>query len=266
MNVQDITVTKGRAQTAVKNAFQQSVSQEINNQLNTAIENERIRTGVITKFYPYLDKAQVQLDNVNKKIICKVLHRYGGDLIDFYTPLESEKSFCDDLKEPCIIPRAQQHVCVLQISDQDSSENLILGYYQNNEIVGFDPAKPGNTKIMSLTEANNFWLEFGRDGLDIRLPSETKSEVGRLKQDMHPVTYAKSDEVYGKDEVYNKTEVYPRTDVYTKSEVDELIEEGGGGAPAPHTHTVADITDIDVYTSTEIKKGYILMKNLIRSW
>ena len=53
---------------------------------------------------------------------------------------------------------------------------------------------------------------------------------------------------------------------YTRDEIDELIDSGGGGVPAPHTHTVSDITDIDSYTSTEIKKGYILMTNLIRSW
>ena len=275
LNVQDITVTKGRAQNAVKNAFETAVGNEISNQLSTAIENERIRTGVITKYYPYLDKAMVKLDNVDQTILCKFMHRFTGDMIDFYTPLDAEQKFDDELKEPCVIPKARLHVLVSRIHDGDSREDLILGYYLDKEIVGFKPANPGNVKFMSLTESNLYWINFGKDGLEYRLPSEMKSEVGSLKNDMRTVTYAKSDEVYGKDEVYrkdevyNKEEVYPQTDVYTKDEVDDIVDDiiiEGGGAPLHHQHTVSDITDINDYTSTEIKKGYILMTNLIMGW
>lgn len=223
MNTTDIAVTEGRMKQAWKNSVVPLARQESTRIVEREVDKLKIRTGVITKFYPYLDKAEVQLDNVNAKVLCKILHRFAGDMIDFYTPLEHEKIFDDVLKEPCIIPKAAQHVLIVNIHDEDSEENLILGYYLNDEIVGFYPASPGNVKIMSLTESNSYWVEFGRDGLDIRLPSEMKSKVGSLKKDMKPVTYAKSDEVYGKDEGYNKSEVYPKTDVYTKGEVDEKI-------------------------------------------
>lgn len=71
--------------------------------------------------------------------------------------------------------------------------------------------------------------------------------------DLNNQVFITSENVYGKDEVY------------TKEEVDELIA-GGGGVPGHHTHVVADVTDLPSFTETEIKKGYILMKNLIRAW
>ena len=93
MNSKDITVTKPRAKNAVQKQIDKVVTPKIDNAVKTAVENERIRTGVITKFYPYLDKAMVKLDHTNKLILCKILHRYGGDLFDFYTPLSYKKIY-----------------------------------------------------------------------------------------------------------------------------------------------------------------------------
>lgn len=205
--VKDITITKGRAKKSVEDAVNKVFGNKVTDQINNAVENERIRTGVITKFYPYLDKAEVKLDNVNTKVLCKILHRFCGDMIDFYTPLENEKIFDDALKEPAIIPRASQHVCVLKINDEDSEENLILGYYQNEEVVGFNPAKPGNIKIMSLTESNPYWIKFGRDGLECRLSSTPRIISRSSDLNMEELNYANLDNVYSKEEVYTKIEV-----------------------------------------------------------
>ena len=212
-SVKDITITQGRAKKSFENVFNNLIMGKITDKIDKTVEKERIRTGVITKFYPYLDKAEVKLDNLDKKVLCKILHRYGGDIIDFYTPLENEQIFDDNLKEPAIIPRSNQHVCVLQIHDADSTENLILGYYNNEEVVGYDPAQPGNLKFMSLTESNLYWIKFGRDGLEFRLPSQPEFVSGDLDSDMEEINYADSENVYTKDEVY------------TKAEVDELIAE-----------------------------------------
>ena len=140
-NAKDITVTEGRAKKAVDSIVTELTMPKVTDKVKTAIEEERIRTGVITKFYPYLDKAEVKLDNTNTKLLCKILHRYGGDLIDFFTPLAEKEFFDNERKEPCVIPRHEQHVLVLKIHDADSDENLILGYYQNEEIIEKDPAK-----------------------------------------------------------------------------------------------------------------------------
>ena len=197
---QDLTMTEGRAKKAFTNSVQKSILPAVNETVKNAVENERIKTGVITKFYPYLDKAEVKLDESNKKILCKILHRFGGDMIDFYTPLEYEESFDERLNEPCIIPRAAHNVCVLNINDKDSEENLILGYYQNNDVVGFKPASPGNIKLMSITEPNLYWVEFGPDGLNLRLPKNPTIETGTLPIEME------------------------NADVYTKKEVDEKLK------------------------------------------
>lgn len=195
----DITVTDARLRNALKSEFDFSMMPGINNKLFNVASDSKIHLGVITKFYPYLDKAEVKLDHSQKLILCKILHRYGGDMIDFYTPLEHEQIFDEKLKEPAIIPRSEQHVCVLHI--RDDVEDLIVGYYQTDEIVGFNPAKPGNVKFMSLGEANNYWIKFGRDGLDIRIPENLVMNQGRLDEEMISVDYADSDNIYSKTEI-----------------------------------------------------------------
>lgn len=208
----DLTTTTGRLEQSINNAVNRVAGPQITQQINDRVESERIRTGVITKFYHYLDKAEVRLDNTDELIVCKILHRFGGDVIDLYTPLEEELTFCDTLKEPCVIPRATLHVCVLNIHDADSSEQLILGFYQNEEFVGLNPASPGNIKIATRAAENQFWIKFGSDGLDLRLPSAETVNVGVMDKDMEQEVYADSSNVYSKEEVY------------TKEEVDELIQ------------------------------------------
>lgn len=227
MNSKDITVTEPRFKEAVGSFINEVTTPNINKKVNTAIENERIKTGVITKFYPYLDKAMVKLDNTNKTVLCKILHRFTGDLIDFYTPLENEQIFDDELKEPAIIPRAAQHVLVANINDKDSEENLILGYYLNEEVVGFSPAKPGNIKFMSLTESNPFWVKFGRDGLECRLPSNPRLSSGVLDKDMVDVEYADKSEVYSKEEVDDIIEHLPHGDMSDYVRKDRILLDYG---------------------------------------
>ena len=218
MNSKDITVTEGRAKKAFTNSVQKSILPAVNETVQNAVENERIKTGVITKFYPYLDKAEVKLDESNKKILCKILHRFGGDMIDFYTPLEYEESFDERLNEPCIIPRAAHNVCVLNINDKDSEENLILGYYQNNDVVGFKPASPGNIKLMSITEPNLYWVEFGPDGLNLRLPKNPTIETGTLPVEMEDGS------VYTKKEIDEKLKDLSSTGLST-AEISALVDE-----------------------------------------
>lgn len=215
--VKNSTITQGRMEQAIEHAVNRVAGPQISQQIDDAVASERIRTGTITKFYHYLDKAEVDLDFSNEKVLCKILHRFGGEMIDLFTPLADEISFCDELREPCVIPRAVLHCLVLNISDEDSDEWLLLGFYQNEEFIGLNPAEPGNFKIAVRTGTNQFWIKFGFDGLDLRLPDNATTNVGDMDRDMVPVDYANTDSVYTKDEVYNKTEVY------TKEEVDELI-------------------------------------------
>lgn len=216
--VKQSTITQGRMEQAIAHAVNRVSGPQITQQINDSVENERIRTGVITKYYHYLDKAEVQLDDTGELLLCKILHRFGGELMEFYTPLEDHMDFDDTLKEPCVIPRSPLHVCVLNINDADSEEHIILGYYLNEELVGCNPASPGNFKIVARTPENQFWIKFGFDGLDLRLPDAVTTNTGEMDKDMVSVDYADANDTYTKEEVYTKDEVY------TKEEVDELIQ------------------------------------------
>lgn len=213
MNSNDITPTQGRLRAAIDNAVTKPIIPQVLPEIETAVEKERIRTGVITKFYPYLDKAMVELDNSDEVVLCKILHRFGGELIDLYTPSSDSSDYCDELHEPCVIPRASLNCLIVNIDDADSEEYLILGFYQNDEFVGLNPATPGNIKIAFRGGTNQFWIKFGSDGLDLRLPKAATLNVGDMDKNMEEVDYADSTNVYTKDEVY------------TKEEVDELIRQ-----------------------------------------
>lgn len=233
MDSKEITVTDDRLMQAISQPVIHIINNTVPQKIEKVSETLKTKTGVITKFYPYLDKAEVKLDNSNKKVLCKILHRYGGDLIDFYTPLAYEQIFCDDLKEPAIIPKSRQHVFLIDVPDKDFS--LILGYFQDeNDMVGFNPAAPGNVKLMSMTETNLYWIKFGKDGFEYRLPSTPTMTVGNLDENMEKFDYADSTNVYTKNEVYNKEEVY------TKEEVDELIAQKVAEALAEQGEDIND--------------------------
>ena len=189
------------------------------------VDSVKVVTGVIKKYYPYLDKAMVKIDQDGKSMLCKILHRYGGDMIDFYSPLADRCELDEKLKEPCIIPKFQQNVCVLKIHDKDSNENLILGYYQNKEITGFNPAKPGNIKLMSILEDNLYWIKFGKDGFDYRLSSKPTMKVGRTEEDLEEVTPMTSEDVYTKSELDLIIKGYEERIKYLEEQVKNLVGE-----------------------------------------
>ena len=219
MDSKEITVTDARLLQALETPISHVMSNSITPQINKVANDLKIKTGRVTKYYQYLDKAEVQLDESNKKVVCRLLHSFGGSIIDLFTPLAEEGTFCDNLKEPCIIPRYALDCAVVPIN---SDEWLLLGYINKNELVGLNPAKQGNIKISSINDLNQFWIQFGRDGLDIRLPSKLTAEVGKLDENMKKVDYVESDTVYTKEEVDEK--IKNNTSSLSSSELLKLVE------------------------------------------
>ena len=199
MKANDVTVTDARMKQALSRGVTSVVNEKVPQMISRANDDVSIRTGVVTKVYP-----------------CE---------------------FCNKLKEPCYIPRGKLHCVVVNIHDADSNEYLLLGYYSNEELVGLNPAAPGNIKLCTITGTNQYWIKFGAAGLDIRAEKKPSMKLGNVDRDMVSVDYADSTDVYTKDECYNKEEVYNKEEcynknecynqqeVYTKEEVDELIAE-----------------------------------------
>lgn len=237
-NSKDIIATEGILLSSMGKIVEDKVDYDgIDDKIKKAVEDAKLRTGVITKFYPYLDKAEVKLDNENKKVLCKILHRFGGELTDYFTPLADREDYCDKLKEPCVIPRAELQVVVLNIHDADSDEWLLLGFYSNKELIGVNPASPGNFKIVARCGANQYWIKFGYDGLDLRLPNRTTEKVG--------------------EEINNMTDV----EIYTKQEVDDLISKiktGGDAVDDPDKISYTELMEIvENYKQTSDEKYYL---------
>ena len=200
----NITVTDARTRKALNNLIKEITAPQIQKTVKKAVDNEKIKTGKVTKFYPYLDKAEVKIDKTKKKVLCKVLHRFAGGLIDFFTPL-GDNSYCETLKEPCILPRDNLHACIVDIND-NTKEYLLLGYYYPDDIVGFEPASIGAMKIMSFGASKENYIEFSGAGLKIQTTKEVEMETGEYNTDTVEVHHAHVEDVYSKDEIDKKME------------------------------------------------------------
>lgn len=190
----NITVTDGRLKKAISSKVEPLILPKVQKEIVKAVNDVKGQIGNVTKVYPYLDKCEVQLDN--KLVLCRKLHLFGGELIDFYTP-NGDEEYCDRLKEPCIIPRGELPCLVLDTGE----EYVMLGYLSSEELIGVNPATMGNLKIVTRGGLNQYWIKFGYDGLDIRSPSAVSTNIGETDEDMQEITPVNSDEVYSKSEI-----------------------------------------------------------------
>ena len=214
---ENITITDGRLNRALKQRINPYVSQTATKIVNEAQEKSMPRLGKVTKIYPYLDKAEVKLFGSKKKVLCRLPHNYAGDIIDFHTP-QGTREYCEKLNEPCIIPLGAMHCIVLKIHEKDSSEYFITNYYNPKEITGISLPKPGNARLICRTSTKETYLEFGMNGFNVVSTKKPKTKYGEFKNDDTEVDYADAENVYTKEEVY------------TKKEVDDLIAQKIGEA------------------------------------
>lgn len=222
-NSKNITATKGRlTEGIVKVVNSVFKAKNYDQKITDAVNKAKLQTGCVTRFYHYLDKAQVKLDQEKKTVMCKVMHRFGGGLIDFYTPSADNMAYCDKLKEPYYVPRGELHCVVLSIRDSDSDEYIIIGYYENEELIGINPAKPGNFKITTRGGHNQYWIKFGGDGLDLRLPSNATTKVGSTDAEME-----EQEETYSKSEIDEIITSYETRIKTLEDKINELTTDGG---------------------------------------
>ena len=193
---QNITVTNGRLTNALSKRIEPLIIPKVNKTINKAVDDSKIQIGILTKFYPYLDKVEVNLNG--KKILCRILHRFGGDIIDFYTPI-GEDDYCEELHEPCIIPREELEVAILDVNNTD--EQIMIGYLFDDELIGRNPASKGNLKLSYITGINEYWVKFGADGLDVRSPTTPVTNVGMEDNEMTEINYTNSEDTYSKSEI-----------------------------------------------------------------
>lgn len=181
----NITITDGRLKKALQDKVERVIIPQINSKVNKTARDAKIQVATMTKFYPYLDKCEVDLNG--NLVICKILHRFSGELIDFYTPL-GNNDYCERLHEPCIIPLETLKCLILDIND-GSDEQVMIGYFLPDEIIGMDPATAGNLKLTSTGATNEYWITFGVSGLDIRSREMPTTNVGEFDSNMTNLEY-----------------------------------------------------------------------------
>jgi len=215
MKSSNITVTDARLNRLLDNKIDQRLDKRnIPSMIEKTVNDAKTRTGVIKKFYHYKGKALVELSD-GKEVLCSYLRRMDGNIIDFFTP-EGELSFCETLKEPCILPRAELNVMVVDVND-GTKEQLILGYYPKNDIVYIHPAEQGHYKITNINATNEYGIDIGGGKVEIRSMDGVGFTEGVFPDDETAVEYANVEQTPTVDDVYTKEELY------TRDEVDELI-------------------------------------------
>lgn len=202
-----ITTTDGRVINAISPIIESVVNDKLNTEIKKEVDTSKIHLGILTKYYPYLDKAEVKVGK--KLIVCKILHRMSGSLIDFFTP-RGDYDFCETLKEPCVIPQGELDVLIADIND-NTHEMLLLGYYIKDDIVYTSPAVQGHYRIADLGGTNEFGLDIGTGEINLDSVNGVTFNEGLTPSETNCVDYA------------NSSTVYTKKEVYTKEEVDELI-------------------------------------------
>lgn len=219
MKSRDITATDGRVLNAFHPVIKSVIDSEVNDKIKSEVDKSKIHIGVLTKYYPYLDKAEVKVNN--KLILCKILHRMHGSLIDFFTP-EGEQGFCETLKEPCIIPRGELDCLIADIND-NSKEQVLLGYFLKNDVIYSSPADSGHYRISDLGATNEWCFDIGRGNINLDSSDGVTFTEGLVPDANTIVEYADTSNVYSKENVYTKKEV----DNLIKKAIDDLREEIG---------------------------------------
>ena len=219
VNSNNITDTSSRLLANLNNLSQKVYDgQNVGEQISTAVEDSMITTGNVVKYYPSLNKSKVKLDNSNRTVICKNISIIGGDMLCLYTPV-GDHTFCDELKEPCVLPRGKLSAIITPL--KDSKEWLLLGYFNREDLVGFNPSKQGNLKLLAFGSLGEYSIKFGIDGLKIYNNGKVeKSEVDYLGEDV-------GDKFYTVDEVDEKlletTDLFDDKIVETKDNLESEI-------------------------------------------
>lgn len=198
MTSQSKTDTDGRLKKLLKTRVGDQILDSTDKKITQAIDDASIKSGIVTKFYPYLDQAEIKLKN-NKKIVAKMSHNFMGSIRDYYTP-DGYKSYCKTLNEPCIIPRDTLN-CFVAPVDDDEVKWIFLAYFNKDAIVGFTPPGSGCMKIFNFRATNEDYLEFCGDGLKLMARKPVKLECGEYSDDISEIHYAEVENVYSKEEV-----------------------------------------------------------------
>lgn len=168
------TVTDATVFRAFKKMTEKSIGDEVKQEIQKQVSAVMIHTAKLVEYYQWLNKAKVLVDG--KPVICKVLNRCGGSVVDLYTPLGTD-SFNEKMKEPCVIPFDYLDCLVVDINSGDN-EWLLLGYYMSGNMVITTPAEKGDYKIARVDALDEQEFTMRSE------PSYTKSEVDEMVSEL----------------------------------------------------------------------------------
>ena len=210
MNSSNITVTDARV---LENLSK--VNNVLNNDKTTKVvkeevDNAKLKTGVIEKYYIHLNKAEVKLDDSNKIVTCRILQSFCNEFTIKYTP-EGDFGYDEVSGTAYVIPRSKMECVVLPTSKSSKdTDYFLIGYFNSDNTLDLITAPTmGNIKLSYVSVTDEYLVQFGANGFNV-ITNHLNQYEGVESEYKKPIDDLATIETLEKD-------------YYTKEEVDELI-------------------------------------------
>lgn len=210
MNSSNITVTDARV---LENLSK--VNNVLNNDKTTKVvkeevDNAKLKTGVIEKYYIHLNKAEVKLDDSNKIVTCRILQSFCNEFTIKYTP-EGDFGYDEVSGTAYITPRSKMECVVLPTSKSSKdTDYFLIGYFNSDNTPDLITAPTmGNIKLSYVSATDEYLVQFGANGFNV-ITNHLNQYEGVESEYKKPIDDLATIETLEKD-------------YYTKEEVDELI-------------------------------------------
>ncbi|WP_299523239.1 hypothetical protein [uncultured Methanobrevibacter sp.] len=212
MNSNDITVTDARVLNSFSKVNNLIFNGETEKQIKEAVNEAKLKTGIVKKYYMDLNKVEVTLNDGGGTVLCRVLQLLCAEFITKYTP-EGSYDYDETIGAGYVIPRGEIECVVLPTSDNEKhADYFVIGYYSSKNTPDPVPAPTqGNIKLSYIGAVDEFLVQFGFNGFNV-ISNNINQYVGYNSNYTKPIDELASKQTLNKE-------------YYTKTEVDKLLDD-----------------------------------------
>ncbi|WP_427831968.1 hypothetical protein [Methanobrevibacter intestini] len=208
----NLTVSDARLKKAFTDLQKNINDGSTERKIKKATEDVKLKTGIVTRYYMDLNKAQVKLDDSQKTVTCRVLQSFCNELITKYTP-EGDYDYDETNGAGYVIPRSRMECVVLPTMDNNrKTDYFLIGYFNSDDVP--DPISApsmGNVKLSYVSAVDEYLVQFGANGFNT-ISNHLNQYTGVDSEYKKPIDDLASNETLKKD-------------YYTREEVDKLLED-----------------------------------------
>lgn len=212
MNSDEVTVTDARVLQGLKRVNSLLGDSTTSKQIKKEVDNAKLKTGVVNKYYMDLNKVEVTLNNDGSTVLCRVLQAFCGEFVIKYAP-EGDYEWDSKLTAGYVVPRIKMNCVVLPTDNNEkSTDYFLIGYYHESDVPDYVKAPSmGNIKLSYISACDEYLVQFGYNGFNV-ISNHVNQYEGEQMEYARPIDDLASKETLTKD-------------YYTREEVDQLIKD-----------------------------------------